>query len=81
MSPGVRLALYIRVGWGLIVLFGLCGMLVGKAAALTVLLVSASVWTITRIVIEAADALMALRRPPGPLSTDAGGKPRSSAPK
>ena len=50
---GTYLALAVRIGWGLIVLFGIVGTVVGHAAGPYVVLISAAIWATMRILYEA----------------------------
>ena len=61
-----RLQLYVRLGFGALVAFGLAGGLTGhKMGAVIVYVVVAVVWCLARIVAEALEA-WALLHPPAP---------------
>lgn len=50
---GTYLALIVRIGWGLIILFGMVGTLAGHAAGPFVILISAAIWVSMKILFEA----------------------------
>lgn len=50
-----------RIGWGLCILFGIIGILVGHALGPLVILITTTVWISLRILLESAVALWSLR--------------------
>lgn len=66
--------LYVRMGWGLLVVFALVGNCAGKSSgAVVVLAISTLIWAGTKMLQEAIDAYLLLRlmnRPPEPPKDD-----------
>ena len=61
LGLGVVIALAMRVAWGLIVLFGIIGIVAGYEHGPYVIMISATVFITLRIVFEAVQAVAVLR--------------------
>jgi hypothetical protein len=55
-----KLPLYTRIGWGLVALFALMGVLLGKPAGVMVGVVASVVWVLSRMIDEARASWTAL---------------------
>ena len=53
--------LFVSVGWGLLILFGLIGIVFAKPMAPYVIMISACVWVSMKIMREALSSLQAIR--------------------
>ena len=57
----LKIRAYVACGWGLIVLFAMMGVVLGKQAGMYVGVIGAVMWVLNRIIREAFDALSLLR--------------------
>lgn len=57
-----KIPLYVRVGWGMVILFAMVGNFIGKReAAVHIVVVAAAMWVALRILSEAQEALAILK--------------------
>jgi hypothetical protein len=57
----VKFRSYISIGWGVLVLFLLIGMMLGRQEAIYGMIIAAECWVVLRIIREALDSVNLLR--------------------
>lgn len=60
-----KVAYYAAIGWGLIVAFGMVGVLMGKIEGAYIAIVASFMWTQVRIITEAINAVKSLKQRKG----------------
>ena len=65
---------YVACGWGLVVLFALMGVILGRPAGVIIGCIAAVMWVLNRIIREAFDGLRMLRGIKAADAADAAGK-------
>lgn len=57
----IKFRAFVACGWGLVVLFAMMGVILGRPAGVYIGIIAAVMWVLNRIVREAFDALRLLR--------------------
>lgn len=61
MVATLKFRSYVAIGWGLVILFAMMGVMLGRPQGVYIALIASVMWVQIRIVREALDGLMLLR--------------------